>query len=125
MQNCCGGGRSLWRCYSGREPMVAIGIVGTCRTAAGGGHLEVLQWARTNGCDWDSSTCSNAAAGGYLEVLQWAAENGCEYDEETLERAVEHGGELLHWAVQHGYSSEADESDSDIEADESDSDYGE
>jgi hypothetical protein len=25
----------------------------TCAYAAGGGHLEVLQWARANGCDWN------------------------------------------------------------------------
>ena len=26
---------------------------GTCSSAAKGGHLEVLQWARANGCPWD------------------------------------------------------------------------
>eukprot|EP01044_Picomonas_judraskeda_P046825 COSAG03_NODE_26324_length_260_cov_0.515528_1_plen_47_part_01 len=30
---------------------------GTCMYAAGGGHLEVLQWARANGCEWDAGTC--------------------------------------------------------------------
>ena len=45
--------------------------------AAQGGHLEVMQWARANGCPWDSLTCAYAAEGGYLEVLQWARANGC------------------------------------------------
>ena len=27
-----------------------------CREAASGGHLEVLQWARQNGCPWDWET---------------------------------------------------------------------
>ena len=49
----------------------------TCGEAAAGGHLEVLQWARGEGCDWDSKTCAHAAAGGHLEVLQWARANGC------------------------------------------------
>ena len=35
-----------------------------CFYAAEGGHLEVLKWARANGCDWDWRTCSNAAKGG-------------------------------------------------------------
>src|SRR5690349_14049438 len=35
----------------------------------GGGYLEVLQWARANGCPWDERTCLNAAADGHLEVL--------------------------------------------------------
>jgi hypothetical protein len=30
---------------------------GTCSRAAEGGHLEVLQWARDNGCPWDAMTC--------------------------------------------------------------------
>eukprot|EP01051_Picozoa_sp_SAG22_P005313 SAG22_NODE_312_length_12614_cov_4.783540_1_plen_37_part_10 len=34
---------------------------------AGGGHLEVLQWARTNSCDWDRWTCEAAADGGHLD----------------------------------------------------------
>ena len=49
----------------------------TCEKAAGGGHLGVLQWARANGCDWDSRTCSRATEGGHTEVLQWARANGC------------------------------------------------
>ena len=42
----------------------------TCTMAALGGHFEVLQWARENGCPWNEETCSNAALGGYLEVIQ-------------------------------------------------------
>ena len=46
----------------------------------GGGHLEVLQWARANGCPWDNRTCEAAAHGGHLEVLQWAIKNNCPYE---------------------------------------------
>ena len=28
-----------------------------CMKAAKGGHLEVLQWARANGCPWGVVTC--------------------------------------------------------------------
>ena len=49
----------------------------TCSYAAGGGYLEVLQWARANGCPWDEETCTFAAKKGHNEVLQWAIENGC------------------------------------------------
>jgi len=37
--------------------------------AAYGGHLRVLQWARQNGCGWNSLTCSLAALNGHLAVL--------------------------------------------------------
>jgi len=49
---------------------------GTCWAAAGGGHLEVLQWAREHGCPWDEWVCRLAAGGGHLHVLQWAREHG-------------------------------------------------
>ena len=54
--------------------------------AAMGGHLEVLQWARANGCPWDEKTCMHAAEGGHLEVLQWARANGCPWDVHVHER---------------------------------------
>ena len=49
----------------------------TCRRAAENGHLDVLQWARENGCEWDYWTCCRAADNGHLYVLKWARENGC------------------------------------------------
>ena len=49
--------------------------------AAYGGNLEVLQWARANGCPWDEETCTCAASGGHLEVQQWARANGCPWNE--------------------------------------------
>ena len=61
--------------------------VETCEFAAFHGHLEVLKWARANGCPWDGQTCSGAAHGGQLDVLKWARENGCPWDEETCRYA--------------------------------------
>ena len=55
-----------------------------CMFAARSGQLEVLQWARANGCPWDRWTCTAAAKGGHLEVLQWARANGCPWDEDVL-----------------------------------------
>jgi phosphoserine aminotransferase len=49
----------------------------TCSYAAENGNLEVLKWARENGCEWESNTCSCAAWNGHLEVLKWAKNNGC------------------------------------------------
>jgi hypothetical protein len=66
----------ILKCSDGREKMDEW----TCANAAEKGHFEVLQWARENGCHWDSQTCSYAASGGYLDVLQWARENGWPWD---------------------------------------------
>src|SRR3546814_2032750 len=70
------------------------------RSSAGGGHLEVLHWARANNCPWDEYTCATAAKGGHLEVLQWARTNGCPWDGRTClvvnaaTRSEEHTSEL-------------------------------
>ena len=71
--------------------------------AAIGGHLEVLQWVRANGCPWDERTCWGAAEGGHLEVLQWARANGCPWSGETCEFAAKGGDvEVLRWACANG-----------------------
>jgi hypothetical protein len=36
-----------------------------------------LKLLRAGGCPWDEGTCWAAAEGGHLEVLKWARANGC------------------------------------------------
>ena len=70
-----------------------------CEKIAKSGNLEVLKWARENGCEWNRSTCSNAAFGGHLEVLKWALSNGCEWNRYTCSNAALGGHlEVLKWA---------------------------
>ncbi|SOB74041.1 ankyrin repeat [Cedratvirus lausannensis] len=77
--------------------------VWVCADAALGGHLEVLKWARANGCPWDTWTCRNAAAGGHLEVLQWARSQGCPWNENTCAYAAGSGHlEILQWLRANG-----------------------
>jgi hypothetical protein len=54
-----------------------------CSAAAEGGHLEVLQRARQQGCPWDEETCRTAGERWHLEVLQWARQQGCPWDVKT------------------------------------------
>ena len=59
-----------------------------------GGHLEVIKWLSKNGCPRSlhtSSTCFNAAKYGHLEVLKWARENGCQWDRYTCHVAARNG----------------------------------
>eukprot|EP00873_Tetraselmis_striata_P038495 jgi/Tetstr1/458759/TSEL_045144.t1 len=71
--------------------------------AAQEGHLDVLQWAREQGCPWDEVTCAEAAGEGNLEVLQWARAQGCPWDDRTCFWAAK-GGHLaaLQWARAQG-----------------------
>lgn len=45
--------------------------------AARTGNLDVVKWARAQGCPWDAETCAEAARGGHLHVLAWLHDNGC------------------------------------------------
>lgn len=70
-----------------------------CHIAAGQGWLNVLQWARKHGYEWDKETCSEAARGGHFEVLKWARANGCNWHIDTTLNAATAGHlEILQWA---------------------------
>jgi hypothetical protein len=56
----------------------------TCRGAAAGAHLHVLQILRDEGCEWDATTCTAAAKRGHLAVLQWLHEQGCPWHAATI-----------------------------------------
>ena len=71
----------------------------TCSFAAKFGHLEILQWVRSQSCPWDSRSCSYAALNGHLEVLQWARSQGCPWDTLTCSYAAMKGHLIvLQWA---------------------------
>ncbi|KAJ8612938.1 hypothetical protein CTAYLR_006194 [Chrysophaeum taylorii] len=72
-------------------------------SAALGGHLKVLTWARHHGCPWDAFTCSQAAVGGHLDVLKWARAGGCPWTEHACSCAALGGHlDILKWARHHG-----------------------
>jgi hypothetical protein len=74
-----------------------------CRIAALNGHLEILRWARSQGCPWDEITCTWAAQKGHLEVLKWARSQGCPWSSWTCTWAAEYGHlETLKWVRKHG-----------------------
>ena len=43
----------IWKFCNGLVRMVAHGLDGPAWLQRKEGHLEVLQWARENGCPWD------------------------------------------------------------------------
>ena len=38
-----------------------------------------MQWLRGEGCPWNWVTCEYAVKKGRVEVLRWARENGCHW----------------------------------------------
>jgi hypothetical protein len=82
-----------------------------CSMLAKYGHVETLQWARANGCPWDTWwgewTCTQAAINGHLEVIQWArangGTNGGAWDARTCANAARGGHlETLQWSRANG-----------------------
>ena len=59
-------------------------------------RLGILQWARSNGCEWDASLFVVAAKRGHLEILQWAHANGLWFWLESCLTPAEENG---HWEV--------------------------
>ena len=56
-----------------------------CSEAARDGNLSELMHLRRSqeGCPFDVSICDEAAGNGWLEVLQWARNDGCPWDHLT------------------------------------------
>ena len=73
----------------------------TCRAAAEGGHLRVLQWLHAEGCPWNWTAC-RGAQGGYDELLRWAAEEGCPWRASYMFAAAAGQLEVLKWAKARG-----------------------
>jgi hypothetical protein len=61
-----------------------------------GGHLDLLKWARRNGCPWNEGTCTSAAKNGDLVLLKWARRNGCPWEKDTCTFAAENGHLDIH-----------------------------
>jgi hypothetical protein len=40
------------------------------------GHVEILKWARANGCPWDWWLRTWAKEKGHDDILEWAKANG-------------------------------------------------
>ena len=70
-------------------------VTDVCRIAAAGGHLNILQWARsqTPQYSWDVMTCAVAARFGHLEVLQWIRSQTppCPWDDRACQLAARNG----------------------------------
>ncbi|KAL6075027.1 Ankyrin repeat domain-containing protein [Balamuthia mandrillaris] len=74
-----------------------------CTKAAQWVHLEVLEWARENGCPWGEQACTRAAEHGRLEVLKWLRANGFPWDKNTCHAAAfGNRWEMLRWVRVNG-----------------------
>ena len=65
---------AIWKCYCGQEVKDASGTGWLARMQlCMFGHLEVLEWAISQGCELDVQTCMDEAhyGGHFLEVREW------------------------------------------------------
>ncbi len=93
-------------CYRWYQILTRLGPFscdGFAATVACEGHLNVLRWARSQGCPWNEETCAKAAWGGHLEVLQWLRSQGCPWNAWTYAFAVLGGHlEVFQWVRSQG-----------------------
>ena len=76
-----------------------------CGCAAANGNLELLQWARANGCQWGKDTCAGAARNGHFAVLRWMRKQNppCPWNGQTYHNAAAHKDpEVLVWLHEQG-----------------------
>jgi hypothetical protein len=59
------------------------------------GYLNILKWARKNGCRWNKWTCVYAAKNGHLEVLKWLEENDCFWNKRAFKVATKRGHHIV------------------------------
>lgn len=55
------------------------------------GQIDLLRWARSMGCPWDTHVCIEAARRGDLDLLSWTASLGCPYTFKTMNAAAKNG----------------------------------
>ena len=55
-----------------------------CALAASGGHLELVKWLRSHGCEW-GRTITAAARNGQLAIVKYAVNKNCPLSGEALE----------------------------------------
>jgi len=60
-------------------------------SAAGGGHVEAMQWLRDRGTDWSAFVSETAAREGKLEALKWLVDKGCPLNPDDAIEACFHG----------------------------------
>jgi len=78
-------------------------LLGACR----GGFLDIVIWAKENGCHEssldDTLFCKLAAEGGHLNILKWLREQGFPWDCMTASGAGCWGrSDVFFWAVENG-----------------------
>lgn len=69
----------LWQPNDTKHPKYCVNMYyrHICNMAATHGQLSVLKWAREHNYPWDAWVRVNAFMGGHIDVLNWAKKNGC------------------------------------------------
>jgi hypothetical protein len=73
-------------------------------SAAEAGHRDVLTWLQENGFEWTESVSKSAASTGNLGLLKWLIDNGCPWDDQSLLDGALHSNsiEILQYAQELG-----------------------
>lgn len=74
--------------------------------AARGGHLPILKYLESKGCEWDTRTSAAAAASGSIEVLEYLF-GKCEFNANAFSEASRKGHlHVVKWLHKHNVNSD-------------------
>jgi hypothetical protein len=77
--------------------------VNTLRAAAEAGHVNVVQYLRSQNCQWDLTVSEAAAAAGHRDVLLWLKQKGFCWTESVSNAALRTDNlDLLKWLIDEG-----------------------
>lgn len=76
-----------------------------CAAIAEFGKLDLLQFARENGCSWIQETSISAARAGHVHIIKWAMLHGCPCVRDTVDAAARGGHlDVLRWLRMNDYA---------------------
>lgn len=72
-----------------------------CYTAAKKGHMHMLIWLKEYGFTFDKRVYAGAAMGGFMDIIKWAKKNGCPTNSLFLPNLASKYPEIVRWFLKH------------------------
>lgn len=86
-----------------QEYSCALACALVCALASKHGNLDMLKFMREHGYPWDYRTTEYAIAWGHLDVLKWALSQGCEFRKDHYGHWHIVNDEIIEWLKSNSY----------------------
>ncbi len=77
----------------------------SCAHAVISGNIDVLEFVRSHGCQWNYEISDLAMRHGYLHIFKFLETNGCHYSKNASLHAAEMGHiDVIQWMIENNYA---------------------